>query len=777
MKKLLLIFLCITIIFNGLIVMAEETEVKISSGYRHIAVLNIYGRVHASGVNTEGQCDVYAWENVRDICTGKNFTAALFEDGTVKTTNGKIDTTGFCNIIKIDAGDNFVAALDNSGYVYIAGDAGEINVENWENIEYISTGREHIIGILKTGEVVGSGKGMPTQIIYQNIERIYSGADMSVLIDSEGRLYHLGIGTYQKSADSDKEDVWVPTTWEGSSIKKIEIIEGSSNNGIVVALFNDGRVVSDGENDEMWKVNCAEISGAEDISVTISVEHPAIVVLNNDMTLNAYGISEGGFIQKNWKEDIEKIKPTKKPITRVEKTKIALGYDNLAIVLPDNTMKVFGNGVGNDLENVDTFTYMMANDEYVYTDIYGNIKTSISVSENNADGYTWDTLLDVSKWKGVEKLATYRWDGTEDLITGMRWDGKVFSSNSKDNILKNNTDVIEIVGGRYFTGLLNSDGTVKVYSTQNNTDFTEVESWTGIVKLFAGYDQIIGIKEDGTCVAAGGNILVDGVYGESMVEEWRNIVSAVGAGGFTVGLQSDGKCVVAETTDTTSLLSKKAKIAKAEIEDEKIWNNIKNIYSSETCVVGHKNDGTFIVHLIRTKADNITRPEFLELERVYYKDGEYFYNKTDSNKISIEYMAANDKEMYITIYGENGEIAFEKKKLASSTEVLLEEYTYEDAQRCYARIKGMNIGEMPIFMECLVENRNLKVNYIADSDKKIVVAFYDSDDNMTNVCVKTITACKEMSEIVFAGDCDATKYKLLMWNGMTPAYKEEGLLN
>ena len=71
--------------------MAHEREaqditdaVAVSHGNSdHALVLKSDGTVAAVGTNTEGQCDVGSWENIRAVFTDQNVSYGICEDGTV----------------------------------------------------------------------------------------------------------------------------------------------------------------------------------------------------------------------------------------------------------------------------------------------------------------------------------------------------------------------------------------------------------------------------------------------------------------------------------------------------------------------------------------------------------------------------------------------------------------------------------------------------------------------------------------------------------------------
>ena len=95
----------------------------------------------------------------------------------------------------------------------------------------------------------------------------------------------------------------------------------------------------------------------------------------------------------------------------------------------------------------------------------------------------------------------------------------------------------------YHTVGLKADGTV-VAVGWNSYGRCDVEGWTDVVAIAAGYDHTVGLRADGTVVAVGYND-----DGRCDVSGWTDVV-AIAAGGFhTVGLRADGTVVAGGDND------------------------------------------------------------------------------------------------------------------------------------------------------------------------------------------------------------------------------------
>lgn len=133
------------------------------------------------------------------------------------------------------------------------------------------------------------------------------------------------------------------------------------------------------------------------------------------------------------------------------------------------------------------------------------------------------------------------------------------------------TDIIAVAAGYNYTIGLKSDGTVvSTESTDDNKD--EVEYWTDIIKIDTDYGSKIGLKVDGTVMSSDG-------YGS--VTEWKDIVDISIGDFFEVGLRSDGTVV---TTGPDRQCEK----------DVESWSNIIAIAAGDDYIVGLKSDRTLV---------------------------------------------------------------------------------------------------------------------------------------------------------------------------------------
>jgi hypothetical protein len=132
-----------------------------------------------------------------------------------------------------------------------------------------------------------------------------------------------------------------------------------------------------------------------------------------------------------------------------------------------------------------------------------------------------------------------------------------------------------IAAGTAHTVGLKSDGTV-VAAGSNASGQCGVNDWEHIVQLAAGEDHTVGLKDDGTVVAAGSN-----TSGQCDVSNWTGIVQIAAGAAHTVGLRADGTVVAVGNNDYGQC-------------NVGTWTNIIQVAAGEFHTVGLKDDGTVV---------------------------------------------------------------------------------------------------------------------------------------------------------------------------------------
>ena len=103
-------------------------------------------------------------------------------------------------------------------------------------------------------------------------------------------------------------------------------------------------------------------------------------------------------------------------------------------------------------------------------------------------------------------------------------------------------DIVAISAGGMHSIGLKADGTV--VAAGDDRAFPGISRWTDIIAVSGGSRYTIGLKADGTAVAVG-----TGNYGETSIFTWSNLVAVCAGNTHTVGLCSDGTLVAVGRTD------------------------------------------------------------------------------------------------------------------------------------------------------------------------------------------------------------------------------------
>lgn len=197
--------------------------------------------------------------------------------------------------------------------------------------------------------------------------------------------------------------------------------------------------------------------------------------------------------------------------------------------------------------------------------------------EGNYEPYDFrpglDVCMDIRDWTDIVAITA---------SAGLRIDGTVvphiFDLDQYFEIIEW-TDIVQISdNGNHLVGL-RSDGTVVAAGNiggWNDYGQYAVEDWTDIVAVSAGNRHTVGLRSDGTVVAVGS----DGI-GQCDVSGWTDIV-AVGCGySHTVALRSDGTVVaVGNNTEGQCNVSN--------------WTDIVAIAVCGFSTVGYRSDGTVV---------------------------------------------------------------------------------------------------------------------------------------------------------------------------------------
>ena len=132
-----------------------------------------------------------------------------------------------------------------------------------------------------------------------------------------------------------------------------------------------------------------------------------------------------------------------------------------------------------------------------------------------------------------------------------------------------------VSAGVYHTVGLKADGTV-VAAGSNRNGQCSISNWKDIVAVSAGTYHTVGLKTDGTVVAVGSN-----ASGQCNISGWKKIFAVSAGSSHTVGLKADGTVVaVGDKTNGQCNVTN--------------WKDIVAISTGSSHTVGLKADGTVV---------------------------------------------------------------------------------------------------------------------------------------------------------------------------------------
>jgi len=156
--------------------------------------------------------------------------------------------------------------------------------------------------------------------------------------------------------------------------------------------------------------------------------------------------------------------------------------------------------------------------EAIFGKIYG-IKADGSVVVYGSD-YDGITLLNHAKWTDIVAIET-RTYGDMWCAFGLKKDGTVAMAGSayKSRVGELNWRDITAIGVGSCTAGLRKDGTVVIaeHPLEKPVDWSAVKGWRDIVDISVGYEYMIGLKADGTMVAAGSDSYIE------EISSWSNV--------------------------------------------------------------------------------------------------------------------------------------------------------------------------------------------------------------------------------------------------------------
>lgn len=391
---------------------------------------------------------------------------------------------------------------------------GECDLDSWTDITAVAVGFRHTLGLKEDGSVVAKGRTQQHQCEVGDWE--------DVVFIACGPYHSLGVrkdGTVRACGDTDSGKLDVGT-WT-------DIVQVATGYGHTVGLKADGTCVSTGYNGD----GQCDVSTWRDI-VAIAAGAWHTVGLKADGTCVAVGYNEDGRCDVSDWTDVTSISCC------IEST-VALKDDGTCVATGNNDLGQCEVGKWHDVEMLSAGgTSVVARDE---------------------DG----TLLTAGS-NGVGQIDLERFSGAEVVVDPSD------VHNTMDDYA-NVDPTWGLAAGPTYTARLADDGTVDLLGTG-----VDVSSWSDIGAIVAGKDHLVGLREDGTCVATGNN-----ASGQCDVGAWTKVEGVAAYDAITIGLREDGT-VVAAGNNTSGQC------------DVSGWSAIASVACCGKTTVGLRADGTVV---------------------------------------------------------------------------------------------------------------------------------------------------------------------------------------
>ena len=127
-------------------------------------------------------------------------------------------------------------------------------------------------------------------------------------------------------------------------------------------------------------------------------------------------------------------------------------------------------------------------------------------------------------------------------------------------------------------------------------EYAAVKTWTRVKKLAAGFDHVVGLRVDGTCVCS--KLRAGNSYGSWDVDlsSWNDIQDIACGIDFIIGLKSDGTVLHAGGTSNTSVRDQNMKIVKwlPCVSECKKWTDVALIGAGSKSVYGVTKSGEIL---------------------------------------------------------------------------------------------------------------------------------------------------------------------------------------
>lgn len=230
--------------------------------------------------------------------------------------------------------------------------------------------------------------------------------------------------------------------------------------------------------------------------------------------------------------------------------------------------------------------------------ISAGIRFSAGVTEKKTvefAGQDYSGKETIDSWENIVSVAV-----NGEFVLGLKSDGEVVVANGNSKYRANTEgwkDIVAIAAGQQFLVGLRKDGTVAAQGYDGYGE-TDVDSWRNIIAISTGWQHTVGLDEDGDVFDKNGDVYFTGYNSKKIIgeiknnrENWTNLV-AISTGGSSPGFQGNGH-VVGLRSDGTVVAAGDNSRGQCNVYGED-WKDIIAIAAGDFHTVGLKSDGTVV---------------------------------------------------------------------------------------------------------------------------------------------------------------------------------------
>jgi alpha-tubulin suppressor-like RCC1 family protein len=603
-------------------------------GWTDIVAISAADRI-AAGVKSDGtvvlagdatlQLAVSGWQNIAAVSVGPWHVVGLREDGTVVATgiydSGQLAVEAWRDVVAIGAGEYFTIGVKSDGKAIAASYQYDLvsQVDAWTGV-VAAAGRFNAFGLRRDGSVVAAGIPDPENLAdqvatWRNVVALATGPSQVVGVKADGTMVAAGYNPYGQLNLAGANKVWMAGTSTSSTVVLESMLPRAANIELYAEPFQTVATPD----------LIALASGVQGWAEVQLATPPAYGQANPgyDGTVTYFNQAEAGSDRFTYR--IFQWAPSGSPVGLVNVT-ISYDWDNDGTpnfldelpLDPTETMDTDHDGIGNlrdtdddgdglpddsdpwplnarpvaqllnvrpvlagETVNGTLRAYDPENDprmfELVTSPSHGTVTSLDSASGQftyvaNGDYAGRDSFtFRASDATGMptEQIVhlTVRSRGDAVLATGANWAGELNVSGWHD--------VVDVASGETHTVGLKADGTV--LAAGEYWAIAGTETWSDIVALSAGSSRTVAVRADGTAVAVG----YETPHHAERVSSWSQLAAVAAAYDHTVGLKEDGTVVATGSNEFGQL-------------NVSGWRDIVAIAASSVRTVGLKADGTVV---------------------------------------------------------------------------------------------------------------------------------------------------------------------------------------